>query len=667
MTLPISNTVEVLPANKLPHGFDYAVPADWALAPGDYVRIPFGARELVGVVWGDGDASRVKKALKPVSAHYSHIPPMSASLREFVGFVARYTYSDIGAVLKMCIPIPDAVEVPNARERAPVPHTVEPAKMAALSGDQAEAAERLAATLKTGFSVTVLDGITGSGKTEVYFDAIEKAIAHEAGQVLVLLPEISLSVQWLERFASRFGYAPHVWHSGLTPAARKHAWRAIVQGQAKVVVGARSALFLPFRHLRLIVVDEEHDGSYKQEEGVLYHARDMAVARARYAQIPVALVSATPSLETYYNTLNGKYRAVHLHARHFGAQLPDISMIDMRSAHTERGAFISQPLREALAETLGRGQQSMLFLNRRGYAPLTLCRHCGHRFQCPKCTAWLVMHKRKNIDGTYLACHHCDYRLPMPKACPSCATEDQFAACGPGVERVAEELATFLPTARHITLASDAADSFAVLQERIQAMQLGEVDILIGTQMIAKGYHFGNLALVGVVDADLGLEGGDLRAGERTYQLLHQLSGRAGREQVAGRVLMQSYAPTHPIFTALVKGDRDAFLQLELDARKRGRLPPFSRLVALIIEGEREEQVSQYARQLARSAPPADLDILGPAPAPLYRLRGRFRQRLLMRAPRETGVQGYVHAWLAACKPPSSVRVKIDIDPQGFM
>lgn len=655
-------SVEVLLPNHLPHGFDYAVPPGMVLAPGDYVRVPFGSRAMTGLVWGPGDPARAGR-LKAVTTHHAHLPPVGEPMRRFIEWVAWYSCAPRGAVLKMVLPVEQATLPPSGRERAFIPDAACAMESAVLSGMQAAAAQALAVKLHAGFSVTLLDGVTGSGKTEVYFDAIARVIA-QGGQALVLLPEISLSVQWLERFKQRFGFAPVTWHSGVPVGARKAAWRGVAHGEARVVVGARSALFLPYRNLQLIVADEEHDGSYKQEDGVVYHARDMAVARARFEKIPVVLASATPSLETFRNVQAGKYASLVLPARHGGAALPEIKMIDMRSAELERGSFLARELREALAANVALGHQSMLFLNRRGYAPLVLCRACGHRFQCPQCTSWLVLHKTR----PRLECHHCGYNIPEPKTCPMCQAQESLFPCGPGVERIAEEVAGFLPQARVEVLASDSADSYAELQARIHAMQSGGIDILIGTQMMAKGHHFERLALVGVVDADLGLAGGDLRAAERTWQLLHQISGRAGRAKTAGRVLVQSFCPGHPVMQALLSNDREAFMQMEMAERERGRMPPFARLAAIVIDSPQEDLAARTARDLARLAPPMEgVQFLGPAPAPLFMLRGRYRQRLLLRTPRNVDIQAVLSQWMSGWKPPSGVRVKVDVDPYSFL
>ncbi|MFO1190392.1 MAG: primosomal protein N', partial [Alphaproteobacteria bacterium] len=601
--------------------FDYRVPSGFGpLEPGTLVRVPFGRRELTGVVWDGGSdlsSARIDDAkLKTVAAR-AEAPPLPANLVRFIDWVSSYTLAPAGAVLKMAISVPQALGparpiqgvaasgrtiegritaararvlavlangpprplIDLARDAAVTPGVVR-AMLAAgflqgvplpamrpgfpepdghragqpLSGAQSEAAAGLCqqvagAGSAMGFSVTLLDGVTGAGKTEVYFEAIAAAL--RAGrQTLVLLPEIALGPQWLDRFARRFGVRPAAWHSDLGEPERRRVWRAVADGTAKVVVGARSALFLPFPALGLIIVDEEHDAAYKQEDGVIYHARDMAVVRGRIERVPVVLVSATPSLETVVNCERGRYRRLHLPDRHAGARLPDVRCIDLRTAPPPRGRWLAPPLGDAITETLEAGEQALLFLNRRGYAPLTLCRACGHRLQCHHCTAWLVEHRGRNR----LECHHCGHVAHVPKTCPSCSAEDSFVACGPGVERVAEEVAALFPAARLAVMSSDTLGGPRAAESLLDRFQRHEIDIIIGTQVVAKGHHFPKLTLVGVVDADLGLTGGDPRAAERTYQILHQVAGRAGRADLAGRVLLQTYMPEHAVMRALVSG-----------------------------------------------------------------------------------------------------------------
>jgi primosomal protein N' (replication factor Y) len=533
-----------------------------------------------------------------------------------------------------------------------------------LSSDQSIAARQLVdGVVAGGFKVTVLDGVTGSGKTETYFAALAAALA--AGrQVLVLLPEIALGAQWLERFRERFGALPAQWHSDIGGAERRDTWRAVITGRARVVVGARSALFLPFPELGLIIVDEEHDPSYKQEDGVIYQARDMAVLRASLEKIPIVLVSATPSLETVVNVARDRYGRVTLPRRHAAAELPAVRLLDMRRERIETGRFLAPPLVAELAATFEAGEQALLFLNRRGYAPLTLCRACGHRFQCPSCTAWLVEHR---FTGRLL-CHHCGHAEPVPACCPECLAAGALVPCGPGVERLLEEVTARFPAARAALMVSDLLTGPRAAAELAQAMTERRYDVLIGTQIVAKGHHFPMLTLVGVVDADLGLTGGDLRAAERTYQLLHQVGGRAGRAEHKGRVLIQTWMPDQPVMKALAAGDRDRFLEAEAAARRSAGLPPFGRLAALIVSAGDSESADFAARALARSAPQLPgVMVLGPAPAPLAVLRGRHRRRFLVKAGREVNLQAILRSWLARVRVQGSVRLQVDIDPYSFL
>ena len=720
-----AQSVCVLLPLPLAGAYDYRVPPDLALEPGDFVIVPLGRRETVGVVWGEGSGELDPARLKDV-AERLETPRMPAAVRRFVDWVAGYSMAPPGAVLRMAMSVSAALEPPRAltgyrlRAGAELParmtearqrvidtlkegparllselareagcstgvikglvdagaiETVElPARMSPPAPDwrlpgpslepaQALAARNLRETVKKGvFSATLIDGVTGAGKTEVYFEAIAAAL--EAGrQVLVLLPEIALSAQWLARFEARFGAKPAQWHSDLGSAERRWTWRAVAEGAVRLVVGARSALFLPFPELGLIVVDEEHESAFKQEDGVIYQARDMAVVRAHQGSFPVLLVSATPSLETVQNVALGRYGAVHLPDRHGGASLPHIATIDLRRDPPPRQSWISPPLRKALAETLAAGEQALLFLNRRGYAPLTLCRTCGHRLQCPNCTAWLVEHRFRGR----LQCHHCGYMAELPPACPACNAADSFAACGPGVERLAEEAVALHPEARLAVMTSDTVFSVRAAEEMVRRIHAHEIDLLIGTQIVAKGHHFPMLTLVGVVDADLGLGGGDLRAAERTYQLLHQVAGRAGRAERPGQVLLQTFDPAHPVMQALVSGDRNRFLAEEAQDRQRTGMPPFGRLAALILSGDSAEAVDRLAREVAVRAPHLDgVMVLGPAPAPLALLRGRHRRRFLMKCRRDLAPQPLIRDWLAPIKLTGSLRLQVDIDPYSF-
>lgn len=719
---PGSRVAVLLPL-PLAGAYDYRVGPGDVFQPGDIVVVPLGNRQATGVVWGTATGEVDDAKLRDITRSRDAAALKPEMLR-LVDWVSAYTLSPPGAVLRMVLNVPEALEPPKsitvyeratdqptlrptkARDRvltfmvdapalpaadiareascglsvikgladagALVAHTVtatpsvpvpDPDRVGVdLSEKQQNAAAAMAAGVGCGFGVTLLDGVPGSGKTEVYFEAVAKAVA-DGHQVLVMLPEIALSAQWLMRFEERFGAPPAVWHSELTQARRRDTWRAVASGRAKVVVGARSALLLPFDDLGLIVIDEEHDGSFKQEDGVAYHARDMAVVRARIEDIPIALVSATPSLETVVNVQRGRYRELSLPARHGGQDLADVTMVDMRKEGPARGRWLSPALAEAVETTLQDGGQAMLFLNRRGYAPLTLCRTCGHRMQCPSCSAWLVEHR---LQGR-LQCHHCGFTTKPPEECPSCGSENAMVPCGPGVERLAEEVAQLFPDARVAIAASDTVHGPKQAAALVQQMEDREIDLVIGTQIVAKGYHFPALTLVGVVDADLGLSGGEFRAAERTFQLLYQVAGRAGRGERPGNVVLQTYMPDHGVMQALASGDRDAFIKAESDARTDAVMPPFGRLVALIVSGRDEHLVDAAASGLARAAPRSEgIRVLGPAPAPLSLLRGRHRRRLLLMAAKDVAVQGIVRNWIRQSPIPKKVRVQIDVDPISF-
>ncbi len=660
-TSPTSRTVAVLLPLPLAGAYDYAVPEGASLSPGDFVMAPLGARQMVGVVWRAAQGGVDPAKLKSVHAKLD-LPPLPEDLRRFIDWVADYTLSPPGAVLRLAMRVASAAQPKRPRRVPPfdAPDASHPGPQ--LSAQQTAAARDLCdAVAAQNYSCTLLQGVTGSGKTEVYFEAIAEALRH-GKQALVLLPEIALTVQFLERFRARFGVLPAEWHSQLPDARRRNIWRAVANGEARVVVGARSALFLAFTQLGLIIADEEHDAAYKQEDGVIYHARDMAVVRAHLSNIPIVLSSATPSLETVVNAQTGRYRHLILPDRHGGAQLASIEAVDMRAAGLPAGQFISPRLLQLMAETLARGEQVLLYLNRRGYAPLTLCRACGHRMECPNCSAWLVEHRFHNR----MLCHHCGHEAQKPKACPACAVEDKMVALGPGIERLAEEVAAAFPQLASAILSGD--HSVDQARKTLAAFTRGETRLLIGTQIIAKGHHFPDLTLVGVIDADLGLAGGDLRAAERTFQMLHQVSGRAGRAARAGHAVMQTYMLEHPVMQALISGDQAQFLTAESDARRARNLPPFGRLAALIISGPDQIQVRDFATLLARHAPHGkDLQVLGPAPAPLALLRGRHRYRLLLMATRQHNVQAILRQWLAQAKVPPKLRLNVDVDPYSFM
>lgn len=715
--------ISVLLPLPLDHTFDYESPGPLPL--GTLVKVPFGPREFYGIVWGEKNPTAFK-SLKPLLKVFKDVRFSEVSLK-FIEWVSEYTMTPRGQVLKMSLPAPESFETkgetlyglvhypqrmtlkrqkvvdffkgfseplplyeiaeqtevseailksllregalsaqgerPWIPEAQPICHVPQKPQ---LSLDQLMAVEDIKRSLESHkFHTFLLEGVTGSGKTEVYFEAIEEVL-QKGGQTLVMLPEIALSAQWLGRFETRFGFQPAIWHSDLGKSLRKSNFRAIVEGKAPVIVGTRSALFLPFPDLKLIIVDEEHDGSYKQEESVIYNARDLAVLRARLSEGTCVLASATPSLETEMNVRQGKYRSIHLQYRYGSAEMPEVKLIDLRKLNKGKKSsqeWVSAPLREALRETLQRQEQSMLFLNRRGYAPVLLCQSCGHRLMCPHCSVSLVHHRFQDK----LLCHHCGYGMGIPSTCSECQEKDTYSPIGIGVERLYEEVKTFLPEARCALMTSDHLNTTQKVFDQVQQIENREVDILIGTQIMAKGHHFPYLTLVGIVDGDSALSGSDLRASEKAFQVLHQVAGRSGREERRGRVLVQTYNSEHPVMQALVQQDRGQFFALESDQRMIHGFPPYGRLASLILSGKKEDEVQKAARLLAQKFPLTEkAELLGPVPAPLSFLRGNYRWRLLLKTDKHFPPQPLLRAWLPKVPLPSSVRLQIDIDPYSF-
>jgi primosomal protein N' (replication factor Y) len=719
----MARLARVLLPLPLPEAFDYAEPDGMGLCVGDQVVVPLGSQRLVGVVVALADAAGHNRPLKPVLERRDE-PPLPPGALAFVQWAGRYSVDAPGQPLAMALrgarapkarperlvaatgAAPGRMTPARARVLAAAAEPMSATALAAAAGvsagvvkglvdegalevrlvtpqlafpepdpgrpgpalnpSQAAAARALKAMIaEGGFQVALLDGITGSGKTEVYLEAAAAVLAADAkAQVLVLLPEIALTQAVLARFAERFGAEPAEWHSGVAPPRRRRVWEAAATGQCRIVVGARSALFLPFTRLKLVVVDEEHDSSYKQEDGFIYHARDLAVARAKIEGAAVVLASATPSLETLWNAETGRYRWLKLSMRHGAARLPRIDLIDLRATPPEAGRWLSPPLVEAMGETLARGEQSLIFLNRRGYAPLVLCRACGEKMTAPDTDSWLVEHR---YTGR-LVCHLTGFSMLKPTACPHCGAADSLVSIGPGVERVEEEVRVLFPEARVAVFSSDTVVDAEAARTLIKAMEDGEIDILVATQAAAKGHNFPKLTLVGVVDADLGLRGGDLRAAERTYQLLAQATGRAGRKDHPGRALLQTYAPDQAVMQALAGQDRDAFVAAEMAEREAARLPPFGRLAAVIVSSPDPAALEAFCRALAAAAPNAEgVEVYGPADAPLALVRGRRRKRFLVRADRSVDLQGYLSAWRARVKIPGAVRMTIDVDPYSFL
>jgi primosomal protein N' (replication factor Y) len=706
---------------------DYRAPAG-GCGDGDFVEVPLGPRRVLGVVWGRGEGKFDPARLRAI-ARVLDARPMRAELRSFLARAADYTLTPLPAMLRLATRAPGLMEgaatrrvyrltgvVPNqltdarfrvvealrayggaavtlselaeaaacgpsvvkglvrlgviSEEEAPKDSPFPPLKPVgshSLMGDQVAAGDALvAAVVMGGYSCTLLKGVTGSGKTEVYLEAVAECL-RQGRQALVLLPEIALTADFLTRVQARFGARPAEWHSGVTMTERRRVWRMVAEGGASFVVGARSALFLPFQDLGLIVVDEEHDSSYKQEEGVLYNARDMAVLRGAICGAPVVLASATPSLETWANVEAGKYARLDLGARFGAAEMPQMQSIDMRAEKLPADRWISARLAAEVKARIDQGEQALLFLNRRGFAPVTLCRACGNQVGCDDCDARMVEHRFLKR----LVCHQCGATKPVPAVCPSCGVEGRMAAVGPGVERLAEEVGALFPQSRVAVLSSDLFGSARALKEQITAIAEGAADIIIGTQIVAKGHNFPLLTLVGVIDADLGLQGSDLRAAERTFQLMRQVAGRAGR--AAGRrgvALLQSHQPDHPVIRAILGGDEEAFWAAEAAERRAAGVPPYGRMAGIVLSGPDVAQVFDFGAELARRDGPLrriGAQVFGPAPAPIARVRGRHRVRLLVKAEKGAPLQGALAEWVGQLKLPANLRLAIDIDPQSFL
>ncbi len=721
------NRVRLLVLNAALGPLDYKLPDGVEAPAGSVVIAPLGPRKVTGIVWDEGrlpggevPAEKLRAIIEVVA-----VPPLSAPVRRLVEWTADYYCAAMASVARMVLSSGGALGGPGTtteyrlsgveptgrltaqrkqaletlqgeqgtiRELGAIAgvsegvlrgmvgaELIEPVTVAIdrpykradpdyhqpdLSPDQQRVAQIIVASVKARqYAPFLLDGVTGSGKTETYFEPVAQAI-RDGNQVLVLLPEIALTENFLARFKHRFGAKPVLWHSSLKSTERRRAWRAIADGSAQVVVGARSALFLPYARLGLIVVDEAHEVSFKQDDGVRYNARDVSVMRARFEGCPVVLASATPALESLHMAATGVYTRLELPSRFGGAQMPDIKLIDLTVEKPGAGHWLAGPLVKGIEARLARGEQSLLFLNRRGYAPLTLCRNCGHRFKCPYCSAWLVEHRL----SARLSCHHCGHETGVPEKCTECGEPDCLVACGPGVERIADEVAELFPDARVAVATSDTLGSPERAAQFIAQAEAKAIDVIVGTQLVTKGFHFPELTLVGVVDADLGLEGGDLRAAERTYQQVAQVAGRAGRGSKPGEVLIQTRHTDAPVIVALANGDRDAFYAAETEARRDAGAPPFGRWAAIILSSEDEKEAREAAARLGDTRPRSDdLYILGPAPAPLSLLRGRYRYRFLVNARRSANLQGALRDWLDAHNFSPGVRVGVDIDPYSFV
>tara|TARA_B100000686_G_scaffold265830_1_gene280398 strand:+ start:10621 stop:12753 length:2133 start_codon:yes stop_codon:yes gene_type:complete len=701
--------------------FDYIV--DKRILIGQIVYVPLRNKYYYGIVIGKGSNKLDAKKLKPIS-EIKNVPPISIELLNFCHWLSEWCMYDISLVTRMIIPsfnflksvknklvlfhnekninsmtnlghktfkyikekpgltISDYCKELNI-SKVVIKKLIKDGNILSkespfnqnddlkikfyknnnLNQYQLKAVEKVQ-ELKSKSSIFLLDGVTGSGKTEVYISIIRKELSI-GKQSLILLPEIALTNQLLEKFEERFGVKPIVWHSELSLKDRHKNWLQVLNGNAPIVIGARSSLFLPFKSLSCIIVDEEHDASYKQDDGVIYNARDMAVVRGQKAAAIVILSSATPSLESLNNAKLGKYIRLNLPERFGNSTMPSIKLIDMRKIKTKSGKWISDIAVKAIDKSIKSKEQVLLFLNRRGYSPLTICKSCGFRFQCAHCSAWLVNHKKDNK----MICHFCGYSENIINNCGQCGADDSFISCGPGVERLAEEIKILFPKVKLQILTSD---TFTKKLEKsfLNKIITGEINIIIGTQLVAKGHHFPHLNTVVAIDADLGLSGSDLRASEKTFQLLTQLSGRAGRESDSGIAYIQTYDPNHEVMQAILSGDKNNFLEAESKARNSRKLPPYGRLAALIIQSKNFNDLNMFLKLMSRNIPRIKnlrIDVLGPVPAPIPKLRDWHRYRYLIKSELGVRLQPYIKKWLSKIKVNRAIRIKIDIDPYNFM
>ncbi|MCR5224875.1 MAG: primosomal protein N' [Alphaproteobacteria bacterium] len=642
------STVSVLPIGPFNTAFSYK--SEFELNVGDIVEVPFGRKSIIGIVTNEAPDETIE--LKSVTKKFGY--NIGKVNYDFLEWVSSYTFIPRGQVLKMIL---CEKTVFSAKKNAEIKtQSIADSAPILLNEEQKSAYEKIMASAN---KPCLLHGVTGSGKTEVYL-AVAKKIFEQKKQILILFPEIALTKQISDRIEKYFGFKPIIWNSGITPKHRREAWLKAISDEPCVIVGARSALFLPFRNLGLIIIDEEHDSSYKQEDGGFYNARDMAIVLGHLRNIPVILSSATPSLESYVNAKNNKYGYALLENRFGAAKIPPIHLIDMRQNKFD--GFISPILLNNIKETIAREEQCLIYLNRRGYSPITLCKSCGEKITCPNCTSWLVYHK----DSEKLICHYCGYKISTPKKCLSCGEEDSYIPFGSGVERIYDELQNKLPMARIQIVSSDTVNSEKNIEDLVNAIANHEVDIVVGTQILAKGHHFPNITLVGIVDGDLGLNGADLRAAEKTYQLINQVAGRAGREEKEGRIFIQTFNPEHSLYATLKSNNPFAFLNLEIESRRRNKLPPYSNFASLIISGTNKELTRKVAEQLRKTCPQG-IKIFGPAPAPIFLLRGRVRWRILLQSTQKKSINSAIKKWIFSQKTPKNVKIQIDIDPITFL
>ncbi len=712
-----------LPLN-LPLIYSYIVPPTLILAKGDIVLVPLRNRQVYGIVFKETtEISFTREKLKPVISKSSYFQPLKEEMLKFLELFAKYNMVNFGSVLKMVINIAgidftslyEVISINNDKisqlkltkarqqllsvienegkiEKKDLLHKANVGKavldklilddflnvenFAVVSDFQknityrndllSEQQKEVVATIKNCFSsnsyvAALLEGLPGSGKTEVYFDILNSYIKL-GKQVLILLPEIGLSTQIVDRFKLRFGVDPYVWHSDITKKNKQDAYLAASNGNLKVVIGARSALFLPFNNLGLIIVDEEHDSSYKQEDNVIYNARDMAVLRAKIYDAHILLCSATPSLESINNVNKSKYGYAKLQGRYNKMDMPNFQIIDMKKEKLKYGCSISDTLINKIHQTLEKKEQVLLFINRRGYASCFFCKSCNEKATCKNCSTSLVEHRSRGK----LVCHFCGYNIKIHNTCNHCHEKDQMISIGVGIEKVYEEVKVIFPDKRIISISSDTITSHKKAREIVESINRQEYDILIGTQIISKGYNFPFLTLVGIIDADFTYDL-DLKSNEKAWQILYQVAGRSGRDKLKGEVILQTYNPNNKILQHLVRGNYADFVKEEFSLRAQLNFPPFGKLAAIIISCKNQQQLDSFANELYLNIPKEkDYDILGPVNAPIYFLRSKYRKRFLIKTSMDKNIQKILHQWLLNLHIPSYIKLQIDIDPISF-
>ena len=627
-----------------------------SLKPGDFVEVPFGKGKKIGVVWDKTQETTKSFKIKKIEKKLNKIS-LNKNMIKFINWFSTYNLTPKGLVLKMCIS--NKKEFYNIK-RCEIRDQSIKKNNNILNTEQLYAFEKL---MKYGdkFNVSVLQGITGSGKTHVYFERIKKII-NQGKQVLVLLPEIFLTNQFQERFLSFFGYEPYLWHSKITPKNKKILWSGIISNKIKIVLGARSSLLLPFKNLGLIIVDEEHDPSYKQEDGIIYNARDMAVVRASIENIPINLVTSIPSLETFNNIKNKKYNIIKINKRYNNYPLPKTKIINLNLKKLKKN-FIADKTYEIVERYLKENNQVLFFLNRRGYSPFLICKICGFKHSCPNCSIYLTFHK---ISGN-LTCHHCGYKTFIKRKCNNKKNFCDFSMYGPGVEKIYDELKIKFKQKNIKIFSSDYLSKKKESLKIFEEIKKNRIDILVGTQMISKGFNFPKLNCIVVVDADFTGKGYDLRATEKNIQLYNQLSGRAGRFSSDSIIIYQTVTPQHETLKDLITNNPEKFLENELTVRKENNLPPYKNLVSIIVSSNSKENSFKGAQEIKKKLTIIkNLDILGPVDSPIFKINKKFRTRLLIRSAKEVFAQKLISNCLNNLKISSKIKLTVDVDPINF-